>query len=209
MSASDKSLDSLELPSVSVRGLFRHFGPGLILMMTGIGTSHLVTAPVAGGRFGFALLWCIPIAYVFKYYGFEMAFRFTSATGRSMLDAYSTAWKKWPLWYVLATTLLQCALGQAGRLVAAAAVVYFFLSQFLGLVVPIPTIALVLGVISVMIILRGKYGVVEFTTKLMAGVLFVTTLVVYLVRPAPLESAFSYLSKATRSASSAPSLVHS
>ncbi len=45
------SFDALPLPATSVRGLFRHFGPGMILMMTGIGTSHLLTAPAAGGRF--------------------------------------------------------------------------------------------------------------------------------------------------------------
>ena len=124
--------ETLTLPAMSPSGLARHFGPGMILMMTGIGTSHLVTAPVAGGRFEYALLWCIPIAYVFKYYGFEMAFRFTHATGRSILDAYATAWRKWPLWYVLSTTLLQCAIGQAGRLVAASLVVFYF-SEKLGL----------------------------------------------------------------------------
>ena len=43
------SFDALPLPATSVRGLFRHFGPGIILMMTGIGTSHLLTAPAAGG----------------------------------------------------------------------------------------------------------------------------------------------------------------
>ena len=123
------SFSSLELPSLSPINLLKHFGPGLILMMTGIGTSHLVTAPVAGGRFGYALLWCIPIAYIFKYYGFEMAFRFTHATGRSMLDAYSTAWKKLPVWYVLITTIIQSGLGQAGRLVAAAAVLLYFFNQ--------------------------------------------------------------------------------
>ena len=65
-------LDKLELPSMSPGGLFRHFGPGLILMMTGIGTSHLITAPVAGGRFEYALLWCLPMAYIFKYYGLSL-----------------------------------------------------------------------------------------------------------------------------------------
>ena len=54
--------EDLELPAMTPAGLVRHFGPGMILMMTGIGTSHLLTAPVAGGRFEFALLWCIPIA---------------------------------------------------------------------------------------------------------------------------------------------------
>lgn len=147
----------LEMPDLTLRGLMSHFGPGVILMMTGIGTSHLVTAPTAGGRFAYALLWCIPVSYIFKYYGFEMAFRFTNATGKSMIEAYSTAWKKWPLWYVLVTTLIQCALGQAGRLIAAAAVLYYIGSEQLGLTVPLSAYGLVLGVVSVAIILRGRY----------------------------------------------------
>ena len=76
-SEKDNPWADLELPERSLRGLARHFGPGMMLMMTGIGTSHLITAPTAGGRFEFALLWCVLVAYVFKYYGFEMAFRFT------------------------------------------------------------------------------------------------------------------------------------
>ncbi len=67
MADKDDVLETLQLPEMSPLGLARHFGPGLILMMTGIGTSHLVTAPVAGGRFEFALLWAIPVAYIFKY----------------------------------------------------------------------------------------------------------------------------------------------
>ena len=137
-------------------------------MMTGIGTSHLVTAPAAGGRFEYALLWCIPVAYVFKYYGFEMAFRFTHATGRSMLDAYATAPRKWPLWYVLVTTLLQCAIGQAGRLAAASAVVYYFFTEYLGLGAPIQLYGIVLGILSVTLILAGRYAVLELATKVLA-----------------------------------------
>ena len=114
----DELLDKLEPPSMAPSALFKHFGPGLILMMTGIGTSHLVTAPTAGGRFAYALLWTIPVCYIFKYYGFEMAFRFTNATGRSIMDAYGTAPGKWPLWYVLIVTLIQCAVGTAGRTIA-------------------------------------------------------------------------------------------
>jgi len=108
--ASDTSyFEALELRSMAPGSLVRKFGPGMMLMMTGIGTSHLVTAPVAGGRYGYALLWCLPIAYIFKYYGFEMAIRFTHARGRSILDAYATAWKKIPVWYVLINTVVQSA----------------------------------------------------------------------------------------------------
>ena len=183
-----QELDQLELPQTNLRALFKNFGPGILLMMTGIGTSHLVTAPAAGGRFGYALLWCIPVAYIFKYYGFEMAFRFTHATGRSMLDAYATAPKKWPLWYVLITTLLQCAIGQAGRLAAAAAVVYYFAAEFLGLGFPIQVYGVLLGVSAVAIILVGKYAALELGTKILAALLVLSTVSVYIAGPAPISA---------------------
>lgn len=183
-----QELDQLELPQTNLRALFKNFGPGVILMMTGVGTSHLVTAPAAGGRFEYALLWCIPVAYIFKYYGFEMAFRFTHATGRSMLDAYATAPKKWPLWYVLITTLLQCAIGQAGRLAAAAAVVYYFAAEYLGLGFPIQVYGVLLGVSAVAIILIGKYAALEFGTKILAALLLLSTVSVYIAGPAPVSA---------------------
>jgi len=192
---SREDFSDLELPSLAPGSLARKFGPGIMLMMTGIGTSHLVTAPVAGGRFEYALLWCLPIAYIFKYYGFEMAIRFTHATGRSMLDAYATAWKKLPVWYVLITTVIQSAVGQAGRLIAAAAVVFYFFRMYLGVDIPgfdddqeLAIYALILGVTSVLIILRGRYAVVELATKIAAGVLIVCTLAVFVVEPAPISS---------------------
>ena len=187
-SAASDALSRLPLPDTNPRGLLRHFGPGLILMMTGIGTSHLVTAPAAGGRFGYALLWCIPVAYVFKYYGFEMAFRFTNATGRSMLDAYATAPGKWPVWYVLITTIIQCALGQAGRLAAAAAVLFYVFSEYLGLGLEPWSYGLGLGALSVGVILYGRYAAVEAATKVLAGLLFVSTVGVYLFEPAPMSA---------------------
>ena len=192
-SARNNEFKDLELPALTIGGLFRQFGPGLILMMTGIGTSHLITAPVAGGRFAYALLWCIPVAYIFKYYGFEMAFRFTHATGRSMLDAYGTAWKRWPLWYVLFTTLLQCAVGQAGRLIAASAVMYYLFSEYFGLPIGLPVYGLVLGVTSVVMILGGRYAVLELSTKISAGILVVSTLVVYLIKPAPVDALANFV----------------
>jgi Mn2+/Fe2+ NRAMP family transporter len=198
------NFDSLELPSMRPVSLLRKFGPGMMLMMTGIGTSHLVTAPVAGGRYGYALLWCLPIAYIFKYYGFEMAIRFTHATGRSMLDAYATAWKKIPVWYVLITTIIQSAVGQAGRLIAAAAVVFYFFRLYLGVDIPgfdddkeLAIYAFLLGVLSVVIILRGRYAVVELATKIAAGILIVCTFAVYAVQPAPVSELANFLNLQT------------
>jgi len=190
-SVTPSTINTPPLPLMSAGSMIRHFGPGMILMMTGIGTSHLVTAPLAGAQFGYILLWSVLASYVFKYYGFEMAFRFTHATGRSMLDAYATAPGKWPLWYMLITTLIQSALGQAGRLAAAAAVPYFLVQHYFGLTVNPGVYALVLGVVAVTIILRGRYAMLETLTKLFAGVLCISSLIVYFVEPAP-ASAFRH-----------------
>ncbi|HJO02505.1 MAG TPA: Nramp family divalent metal transporter [Acidobacteriota bacterium] len=187
-SSQNLDLEELRPPSLTPRSLMGYFGPGIILMMTGIGTSHLVTAPTAGGRFQFALLWCIPVAYIFKYYGFEMAFRFTNATGKSLLEAYGTAWRKWPLWYVLMTTLVQCAIGQAGRLIAASAVLYSVFTVSLGLPLPLGAYAVVLGAASVAVLLSGSYRSVENVAKAAAIALCLSTIAVYLVRPAPLDA---------------------
>ena len=51
-----RELEELKLPDMILGSLLVYFWPGIILMMTGIGTSHVVTAPTAGGRFAYALL---------------------------------------------------------------------------------------------------------------------------------------------------------
>ena len=181
-------LGALDLPEMHFGGMMRNFGPGIILMMTGIGTSHVITAPTAGGRFGYDLLWVIPVAYLLKYYGYEMAFRFTNATGKSIMEAYATAWLKWPLWYMLLTTLIQCCIGQAGRLIAAAAVTYYIFSVYFGLPLSMGVYALFLALLSVAIILCGGYRAVETTCKWLALILIVSQLMIYLVEPAPLAA---------------------
>lgn len=178
----------LKIPRTDFFGMLRNFGPGLILMMTGIGTSHVITAPTAGGRFAYALLWCIPVAYVFKYYGFEMAFRFTHATGKSLLEAYATAWKKWPLWYMLVVTVIQCAIGQAGRLIASAAVPYYLVYDFFRIEIPMSLYALILAAVAVAIIWRGNYHTLEKGAKIFAGVLVASCLIVYALKPAPISA---------------------
>jgi len=192
-STSEADFADLKMPDLTLRGLMSHFGPGVILMMTGIGTSHLVTAPTAGGRFGYALLWCLPVAYIFKYYGFEMAFRFTNATGKSMIEAYSTAWKKWPLWYVMITTLIQCAVGQAGRLIAVAAVAYWVGSEVIGLPFSLPQYGLGLALVAVAVILRGRYQAVEIAAKVLAATLVFSTLAVFIAEPSPISAMANFL----------------
>lgn len=184
----------VEPPAMDTWSLLKYFGPGILLMMTGVGTSHLITVPTAGGRFGWALLWAIPVAYIFKWYGFRMAYRFTYATGRSILDAMNTTRKKWAIWYVLIITVVQMAIGQAGRLVAAAAVLWFGFTSTGILPFDLWVYATVLGVLSCTILLVGSYKVLEVLIKSILLVVAVAFLGVYLYNPPPASAYMNFFS---------------
>ena len=86
------------------------------------------------------------------------------------------------------TTLLQCAIGQAGRLIAASAVLYYLFSILLGWGIGIQYYAVVLGVASVFILLRGDYKIVEKVAKFAAGFLFISAVAVFFVEPPPVST---------------------
>lgn len=175
-------------PKTDYKSLFKHFGPGILLMMTGVGTSHIITIPTAGGRFAWALLWAIPLAYAFKWYGFRMAYRFTYATGKSIMDAMNATKRKWALWYVLLVFGVQMLIGQAGRLIAAAAVLYFAFTTPGFVDLPMWVYATGIGGISVGVILSGKYRLVEWVVKIIMVVVVVAFVLVYFVNPPPADA---------------------
>jgi hypothetical protein len=91
--------------------------------------------------------------------------------------------------------------GQAGRLIAAAAVMYFFASQTLGIELVfgrteqdpgvdlnLPIYGLILALISVTIILRGSYKHVERVTKIAAGLLVVSSIVAVVADLPPISA---------------------
>ena len=55
---------------------------------TAIGTSHIILSPVAGARFGYALLWLVLFSHLFKYPAFEFGPRYAVATGTSLIRGY-------------------------------------------------------------------------------------------------------------------------
>ena len=71
---------------------------------------------------------------------------------------------------------------------AASLVVFYFSSEYLGLSVPIPVYGFLLAIASVVIILVGRYAVIELLTKVFAGMLVVSTVAVYVVEPAPFSA---------------------
>jgi Mn2+/Fe2+ NRAMP family transporter len=166
----------------------RYLGPGLIVAMSGIGTSHLVLAPVAGASFEFVLLWLLPLAYLLKWQGFELAMRYTAATGETVIDGYSKVPgpRMWPVWIIAVGSIVLGIAGMAGMVSAAATVLWAVWGG-----VPLVAYSALISLVAIAILLTGRYRGLEAVTKILAGVLIVATIIVFSVVGLRIE-AFSH-----------------
>jgi Mn2+/Fe2+ NRAMP family transporter len=93
-------------------------GPGLIVAATGIGSGDVVSATVAGGRYGVVLLWAIALGAFFKFVLSEGIARWQLATGLTALEGWAEhlpAWVKiyFGLYLVIWTVAVSAALTNA------------------------------------------------------------------------------------------------
>lgn len=158
----------------------RWLGPGMVVAATAVGASHLVLAPTAGASFGYALLWVIPFAHLFKYPAFEFAPRYAIATGETLLDGYARVPgpRGWALWVFLAGTFVQGVTVLAGVLGVAAAVAHAALP---GL--PLWAWSLGLGALVATLLASGGFDGLSALSKLMLLVLAAMTAVAFLATP--------------------------
>lgn len=154
-------------------------GPGILFASTAIGVSHLVQSTRAGAEYGFALVWAIVAANVFKYPFFEYGSRYANATGTSIIDGYAKL-GKWMLVLYLLVVL--------GSMFFVTAAVSFVTAGFLQNLLHIqffPQYKLfttfLLFVICVGILLWGKYQTLDKMIKVIGGVLLVSTLLAFVL----------------------------
>ena len=78
----------MQVKSKKLQGILYALGPGLLMAGAAIGGSHLVQSTRAGASYGFALVWAVVLANLFKYPFFEYGPRYTAATGENLLRGY-------------------------------------------------------------------------------------------------------------------------
>ena len=157
----------------------------MIVAATAIGGSHIVLAPVAGARYGYALMWLVLFSYFFKYPAFEFAARFAVGTGSSLIRGYHDVPgpRNWALFLFLATTVLQGLTILSGVMAITASILVVSLGGLSS-----PAWMLVLGVTVIVIHRAGQYRALEIGSKLMLSVLVVGTLVAFIfARPRPAD----------------------
>ncbi len=157
--------------NTNTSNFFKTLGPGILFASTAIGVSHLVQSTRAGADFGFALIPFVLAANIFKYPFFEFGSRYANATGTSILDGYNRI-GKWMIWLYFLITIgsMFFVCGAVG------AVTSGFLQNLFGISHWGIWATVALFTFCVVVLMAGKYSILDSMTKLIAALLVFSTL---------------------------------
>lgn len=147
-------------------------GPGLLWAGAAIGVSHLVQSTRAGANYGFALVWAVLLANLFKYPAFEFGPRYAAATGKSLLSGYSDL-GKWAMAVFLFMTF-----GTMFTIQAAVTIVTAGLAAYLFGIPWSPLVwSAVILAICILVLIIGKYPLLDKLIKFIIILLSISTVV--------------------------------
>ncbi|WP_179018927.1 NRAMP family divalent metal transporter [Winogradskyella forsetii] len=155
-----------------LKTLIQNLGPGLLFASMAIGTSHLVLSTKAGAQYGWIMIIPIILANVLKYPFFEFGIRYTNVTGQSIIEGYHKRGKGY-LWLYALITLITSVAGPAALCSITAGL---FINLFGIEGISFTTIAVCLFVFNSILLIIGKYKLLETTLKFLIPILFIALL---------------------------------
>lgn len=158
------------------KNFLQKLGPGLLFAGAAVGVSHLVLSTRAGADYGFGLIWLVVLANLMKYPFFEFGPRYAMATGESLLEGYHRI-GKWVLWLFVIMSLGTIFTVQTAVTIVTASLA----SQLFALELPLAYWALIILSVSAVILIVGKYKVLDKLMKWIIIVLSVSTLIAVII----------------------------
>lgn len=157
---------------MSLRQKLQAVGPGILFAGAAIGVSHLVQSTRAGAAYGFDLVWAVVLVLLFKYPFFEFAHRYTVATGESLLEGYLRQ-GRWALRAFMIVVLISSFITLAAVTVVTAGLA----CSLLGLSWSIARVSVGLLLCMGLLLIGGRYGLLDRLMKVMVLILGFLTLV--------------------------------
>ncbi len=151
--------------------IIRKLGPGLLFAGAAIGVSHLVQSTRAGADFGFGLLWALILSNLFKYPFFLFGPKYSLATNESLLDGYYKLGKYVLLIYLFLSLITMFTIQSAVTIVTAGLAIELF-----GITSNITVWACIIIAICLLVLLIGKYKLLDNLMKFVIIILAVSTL---------------------------------
>jgi len=160
---------------VPKKSFLQSLGPGLLFAGAAIGVSHLVQSTKAGAEFGFGLIWALLFVHLFKYPFFQFGPRYAAATGETLLDGYKKLGKGVLIAYYILNFATMFTIQAAVTIVTAG-----LASQLFGAFSVENNLVLwatLLMFISLIILLIGKYRLLDNLMKYIIMILTVSTII--------------------------------
>ena len=158
------------------KSILQSFGPGLLFAGAAIGVSHLVQSTRAGADFGFGLLCALLLVHLFKYPFFQFGPRYTAATGETLLDGYRKMGKPVLAVYYILNFVTMFTIQAAVTIVTAG-----LASKLFGFTNNLVIWSSILLVISILILIIGKYKLLDNLMKFIVIVLAISSIFAVLV----------------------------
>ena len=146
-------------------------GPGLLFAGAAIGVSHLVQSTRAGAEFGWGLIWALILVNIFKYPFFQYGPRYAIATGESLLDGYYKIGKVFLITYFILNLATMFTIQTAVTIVTAG-----IASSLFGITDNMVIWSLIITITCYIILLLGKYQILDKMIKIIILILAITTI---------------------------------
>lgn len=164
------------------RGRFKWYGPGLLWMLSAVGTGSILFTPRVASAYEYQLLWILLVVVLFMWVMIREMARYSIVSGHTMLEGMHSLGgpRDWAVWVIFVPQLLAAGIGIAGL----AAVVGSALGEFLPGSNTLYAIGMV--VFSTLFTATGRYSLIESFSRLMALALMLMAIVTAaIVFPAP------------------------
>lgn len=166
----DRQMRSRVPPVPTGRERWGWYGPALLWMLSSVGSGSVLFTPRVGSRYGYALLWAALFVILTEWIIIREVGRYTVVTGRTLLDGFRDVPgpRGWAIWAIFVPQLLAAVVTIAGIAALAGSALMIALPGAQGVY------ATALVVVSIVLVVSGRYKGVEQVSSVMAGVLVLT-----------------------------------
>ena len=163
------------------KSFLKVIGPGILFASTAIGVSHLVQSTRAGALFGYGLVWAIIAANLFKYPFFEFGSRYANVKRQSIIKGYAEQGMVMLYLYLLITLgSMFFVVGAVGAVTGGFFSDLLHLRSIFGDQADVWSSVIVMSLCA-LILFIGQYKHLDKGMKWIAGTLFITTLLVFVL----------------------------
>jgi Mn2+/Fe2+ NRAMP family transporter len=151
---------------------FKWYGPGLIWMVSSVGSGSILFTPRVGSRYGYDLLWAAFFVALLTWIIIREIGRYTVVSGKTILDGYSglKGPKEWAVWLIFLPGIVSGVVVVAG--------IGALIGSALAIVLPIEQSITSVGIIllSALLVISGHYKKLEIVMSIMAAVMIISIL---------------------------------